>query len=99
MKNIFKKLGYAYIRKIKKWMFCPACDDKLYVSEDGKMWKCRKCDYELSVKEFEDDYVFWFCDTCGAFLNNQSKFNINETNHVCEKCGFNNDITPANIEA
>ena len=26
-KNIVKNLTYAYIRKIKRWMFCPACQN------------------------------------------------------------------------
>ena len=35
-------------------------------------WVCRKCDYTLDIKEFEDRYVFWFCDGSNAFLNNQA---------------------------
>lgn len=66
-KNIVEALTYAYIRKIKKWMFCPACQSgKMTINKKSTLWTCEDCGYKLSADEFEDDYVFWFCDECGT---------------------------------
>lgn len=62
------------------------------------MWTCENCDYELSVDEFEDDYVFWFCDECGAYLNDQDGFDRNASKHICQNCGYENDTTLDNIK-
>ena len=60
-KNLTEKITHAYIRKIKKWMFCPACrDGKMVINKKSTMWQCEKCSYQLSADEFEDDYVFGF---------------------------------------
>jgi predicted RNA-binding Zn-ribbon protein involved in translation (DUF1610 family) len=41
--------------------------------------------------------VFWFCDGCESFLNNQEGFDINADTWICKNCGFENDITADNI--
>lgn len=92
------KPTYAYIRNIKRWMFCPVCGDKMQLIHKSFIWKCQKCDYSLSVKEFENDYVFWFCDGCNTFLNNQPGFDIKKKRWVCSKCGHDNDITYENFK-
>lgn len=98
-KNLTEKITHAYIRKIKKWMFCPACrDGKMVINKKSTMWQCEKCSYQLSADEFEDDYVFWFCDECGTYLNVQEGFNRNASKHICTKCGYENDTTLNNIK-
>lgn len=93
------KLGYLYIRKIKKWMFCPCCQKgKMTINKKSTMWTCEDCGYKLSAAEFEDDYVFWFCDECGRYLNVQTGFDRKAKKHVCAECGFENDTTFDNIK-
>lgn len=98
-KRIGDRLTYLYLRKIKKWMFCPACQKgKMSINKKSTLWTCEECGYELSVKEFEDDYVFWFCDECNAYLNIQEGFDRTATRHICTKCGYENDITFDNMK-
>jgi ribosomal protein L37AE/L43A len=99
MGDITDKLAYAYIKNIKRWMFCPACGDKMRVNRKSSQWECQKCNYSLSVREFENDYVFWFCDNCNSFLNNQPNFDTDKKMAVCAKCGHNNDITKDSISS
>ena len=56
-------------------------------------WICKECGYQLSADEFEDDYVFWFCDNCDAYLNNQENFDRGADRHICRNCGYENDTT------
>ena len=45
-KNIVEALTYAYIRKIKKWMFCPACQSgKMTINKKSTLWTCEDCGY------------------------------------------------------
>lgn len=98
-KNLVDKITYAYIRKIKKWMFCPNCKEgKMSINKKSTLWQCEFCGYNLGADEFEDDYVFWFCDECDSYLNNQEGFDRNATRHVCTSCGYENDITFDNIK-
>ena len=98
-KSILDRLTYAYIRKIKKWMFCPACKDgKMNINKNSTMWICEKCGYKLSVDEFEDNYVFWFCDECESYLNIQEGFDRKSKKHICKKCGYENDTSFSNIK-
>lgn len=98
-KSIIDRLTYAYIRKIKKWMYCPACQDgKMSIDKKSTVWTCEDCGYKLSAEEFEDDYVFWFCDECKTYLNNQEGFDRNAVKHICRNCGYENDTTFENIK-
>lgn len=98
-KSIIEKITYAYIRKIKKWMYCPSCQSsKMSLNKNSTVWTCEHCGYQLSADEFEDDYVFWFCDECNSYLNNQEGFNQKAGRHICEKCGYKNDTTFDNIK-
>lgn len=64
-KSLIDLMTYTYIRRIKKWMFCPACQNgKMAINRSSTLWQCEDCGYRLSADEFEDDYVFWFCDEC-----------------------------------
>ena len=89
----------AYVRKIKKWMFCPACQNgKMAINKKSTMWTCEECGYQLSTDEFEDGYVFWFCDECHTYLNNQEGFDKHAARHICKKCGYENDTTLDNVK-
>ena len=80
-------------------MFCPACKDgKMQINKKSTLWKCGNCGYKLSAKEFEDDYVFWFCDECQSYLNNQEGFKRKSPKHICRNCGYENDTTFSNIK-
>ena len=93
-KSLKNRFTYAYIRKVRKWMYCPECKDgKMKIDKDDTMWECENCDYQLSADEFEDDYVFWFCENCNDFLNNQKSFKRSAKSHVCTNCGFENITT------
>lgn len=61
-------------------------------------WICKECGYQLSADEFEDDYVFWFCDNCDAYLNNQENFDRGADRHICRNCGYENDTTLDNVK-
>ena len=98
-KSITDRITYAYIRRIKKWMFCPSCQEgKMTIDKKSTTWTCETCGYNLSADEFEDDYIFWFCDECNTFLNNQEGFDRNATSHICQKCGYKNDTTFDNVK-
>ena len=45
---------------------------------------------------FYDD-IDWYCDSCNAYLNNQSGFSSNCGSWECKKCGYINDIKEENI--
>lgn len=96
--SISDSLTYFYIKNIRKWMPCPVCKQKMCFSKTSSNWICNSCNYSLPEKDFLDDYVFWFCDCCDSYLNIQSGFDRKEKHHICEKCGFNNDITSSNIK-
>ena len=98
-KSIVDRLTRAYVRKIKKWMFCPACQNgKMAINKKSTMWTCEECGYQLSTDEFEDGYVFWFCDECHTYLNNQEGFDKHAARHICKKCGYENDTTLDNVK-
>lgn len=98
-KSLSDKLTYAYLRKIKKWMFCPACQKgKMSINKSGTIWTCEDCSYQLANAVFEGDYVFWFCEECGTYLNNQDGFDRHAQNHICQNCGYENDTTFDNIK-
>lgn len=39
----------------------------------------------------------WYCDQCNAWLNMQSGFTTATGEWTCTECGFENDVTSANI--
>lgn len=75
------RASYFYIKNIKKWMFCPACKSgKMTFNKKKSLWTCEDCGYHFSEQYFLNDCVFWFCDECEAYLNNQEGFNKNQQN-------------------
>ena len=97
-KNLGDALTYSYIKRIKKWMECPVCHKKMFFSKRQKSWVCAECSYSITEENFLDDFVFWFCDGCNTYLNVQPGFDPKGATWFCSKCGFENDITFANIK-
>lgn len=92
--NIGDKATYFYIKRIKKWMFCPVCKDgKMTFNKKKKSWQCEECEYELSENEFTNDYIFWFCDGCDSYLNVQEGFDLNASSWTCCNCGHETPLT------
>ena len=105
MENEKKKISlgdratYFYIKNIKKWMFCPACKNgKMTFNKKTSLWTCEDCGYHFSEQYFLDDCVFWFCDECETYLNNQEGFDRKASRHICRNCGYENDTTFDNIK-
>lgn len=42
--------------------------------------------------------IDWYCDRCGAYLNDQDEFDDNYDEWVCEECGYHNEISEAMIQ-
>lgn len=53
----------------------------------------------LSGSESDSDDLGcdWFCDDCGAYLNDQDDFTTASGRWMCDECGFENDVTEDNI--
>lgn len=49
------------------------------------------------MKHKEIDFIEWYCDHCGCYMNNQEGFTRKEGTWICEKCGFENDVTNNNV--
>ncbi len=93
------RISYFYIKNIKKWMFCPACKNgRMTFNKKKLQWTCEECGYHFSEEYFLDDCVFWFCDECETYLNNQEGFDSHENRHICRNCGYENDTTFENIK-
>ncbi len=84
-------------KKAEKNMICPSCGDTLKTDDKTAVWKCEKCNYSISEKALSNGEVFWFCDKCEAFMNTQKGFDPESGHCTCSKCGFDNDVTGANI--
>lgn len=41
--------------------------------------------------------IDWYCDNCGAYLNNQKYFNDHKYTWKCKECGYKNSISWDNI--
>ena len=85
--------------KGQKKMICPACAAIMEIDRRRNVWKCQKCTYSVSEKAITDGEVFWFCDKCESFLNTQPGFTTSEHHWICSKCGFDNDVSDANISS
>ena len=98
-KSIHDKQQSLYLRKHKKRMFCPACQNgKMSFYKHARFWQCEQCGYRIFQKEIDDNYLFWFCDDCGAFLNSQEGFNQNSYYHICTSCNHKNYLDANNIK-
>lgn len=92
-----KKLTTGKGKRTKE-MLCPACGETMTLDDKTGVWKCKGCDYSISDADLKNGEVFWFCDKCETFMNTQPGFNSNDGHWVCSECGFDNDVTPANID-
>ena len=83
---------YTYTR------VCPVCrcDGSLVLNKLRTMWRCLSCGYQITPKQLETE-VFWFCDSCDAFLNVQPGFNTNDGQWKCQQCGYENDVSPYSV--
>ena len=92
------KITYFYTKHIKRWMFCPSCEDgKMKFDKETGCWVCPDCGYHFSESYFSDNCIFWFCDQCDAYLNEQEGFDEENVTHVCTECGFENQLTVDNV--
>lgn len=46
---------------------------------------------------FTDGDCDWYCDICGAKLNDQIGFDISNGTWICEACGSLNDVSSDNV--
>ena len=82
--SIGDRATYFYIKNLKKWMFCPSCKNgKMSFNKKTSHWVCEDCGYSFSEEYFLDDCVFWFCDECETYLNNQEGFDKHSPKHIC----------------
>ena len=78
-------------------MICPNCNGEFIYNKRTKNWVCHSCGYIVSAEKMENDYVFWFCDKCGTFMNVQKGFTEENGVWICEKCHTLNDVTLDNL--
>ena len=97
--HISDKISYYYLKNIKKWMFCPACEiSKMSFNKKTSSWVCEDCGYSFTEEYFLNDCVFWFCDECEIYLNNQEGFDQHNLKHICQNCGYENVTTSNSIK-
>lgn len=92
-----KKLAAEKVKHEKK-MLCPACGETMLLDDKTGVWKCKGCDYFISDADLKNGEVFWFCDKCETFMNKQPGFNAVSGHWICTECGFDNDVSAANID-
>lgn len=49
------------------------------------------------LKKIIERPIYWYCDNCGACMNDQYGFTTSIGVHRCTICGFDNDVTSKNI--
>lgn len=92
--NLGDRISYFYIKNLKKWMFCPSCKNgKMSFNKKTSHWMCEDCGYSFSEETFLESCIFWFCDECESYLNNQEGFDCIASKHICRNCGYENDTT------
>lgn len=83
----------TYVKINKRKIQCPSCKGVMRYKKRGKLWVCEKCGYRLQASDLENKYVFWFCDNCEAYLNEQDGFSSQSGTWKCTICGKNNDVS------
>lgn len=97
--GVGERFWYFRTKNIKKWMFCPACNNgEMTFNKKSLLWVCKDCGYHFSEDEFWSFSAFWYCDECGTYLNNQKGFDSSASQHICCNCGYENDTTSDNIK-
>jgi len=92
-----KNLSSQKSLKKLKTMICPNCGETMFLDEYADIWRCVDCDYNITNQKIKSGEVFWFCDDCDSFLNIQHGFNTKDGTWICEECGYENDLSEANI--
>lgn len=77
---------------------CPVCRENgsLVLNKRQTKWQCLNCGYNISPQRLEEE-VFWFCDSCDAFLNVQPGFSEEAGRWKCKHCGYENDVSEDNV--
>ena len=88
-----EKLAQRF-KKVEK-MECPCCGKTMYLEEN--VWRCHACAYCVTQSDMLREYVFWFCDECGRFMNVQPGFSDKTGAWKCISCGFVNDVSKENV--
>ena len=92
--DITTHLKNIYVQKVKRWTICPACQcGKMSFNKSVEAWECRNCGHQFLSKDFAKNQVYWFCEECNCYLNQQTGFDYNESKHICQNCGYENDIS------
>ncbi len=58
---------------------------------------CAECAAERCLQEVRDRSCDWWCDKCGAYLNDQENFTVEKDRWKCAECGHINDVSYDNI--
>lgn len=45
----------------------------------------------------DDGGCDWICDSCGAYMNDQPRFNVSSGSWCCKECGSWNDVSEDNV--
>lgn len=53
--------------------------------------------FENTATPVDDNDCDWYCDDCGAFMNEQSGFTTASDIWTCSECGSTNDVSEDNI--
>ncbi len=96
MGNLKEKLTHTYLKRIRRWTFCPSCGGKMNINKQAGIWECEECTYTFLSHDFQLKYGFYFCDKCGSFLNNQPGFSLEKKSWICVQCKFENALTADN---
>jgi DNA-directed RNA polymerase subunit M/transcription elongation factor TFIIS len=108
LNDLFSSIGNADDEEdYSDGISCPVCGAKAYwKDEDYKAcWVCSSCGYEIDGDQIDIDDegngsalgIDWYCDSCNAYLNDQSGFNPYAEHWICTKCGYENSITKDDI--
>ena len=75
---------------------CPVCRGVgwLVLNRPHTKWKCMNCGYTSTLKK---NVIYWFCDSCDAFLNVQPGVDEKLGKWECAHCEAENDTTKENI--
>ena len=103
-KTPFEGFAYSEINRraskfasVKWEMDCPSCrSPHMFLYSLFGKWRCVDCAYTIS--NFNKMFgVFWFCDSCDAYMNIQDGFTTKDKVWTCTECGFKNSVTKDDI--
>lgn len=74
--------------------------DEMGIGPDDYSWQGTPTYNEETQKKIQvwgNIGIDWYCDGCGAHLNEQDGFNTHSRTWRCRECGFENDVTENNL--